>query len=64
MCHELQSSRGRFGPGPRISIRARGKDEAPQSRGRMYDCARPHCAELSKDNACILGRVHTRSFGP
>ena len=27
----------------------------------MYDCARPHCDELSKENACIFGRVHVRT---
>ena len=34
---ELISSRNRHGPDPRISLQARGKDEAPQPRGRMYD---------------------------
>ena len=36
---ELSSSPSRFGPGPRISIRARGKWETPQSRGRIHDSA-------------------------
>ena len=53
------STEVRFGPDPRISIQARGRQSAalqrPDTRQHLTACLQP-----SKENACINGGVHTR----
>ena len=58
MCGVRSSTEVRVGPGPRISIQARGEPMPHPEAGHTEAPGRPQPA---KENACINGGVHTRA---